>query len=275
MLSNDPDAEHSARIIRERAGSLGTPSLAIVLGSGLGAVADALTDAVAIPFGDLPGFPRPAVRGHAGRLILGRLGGRDVAVMQGRAHYYEAGDAAAMKVPLRALASVGCPALILTNSAGSLRPEAGPGSLMLITDHINFAAANPLIGEPGEESFVDMTEAYDAELRARLRAAAGRLDLPLHEGVYAWFPGPSFETPAEIRAARTLGADAVGMSTVPEVLLARWLGLRVAALSIIANPAAGMADKALTHETSVTEAARAADDLTRLLTVFLEDGAAA
>ena len=275
MLSNDPDAEHSARIIRERAGELGTPSFAIVLGSGLGAVADALTDAVAIPFGDLPGFPLPVVRGHAGRLVLGRLGGRDVAAMQGRAHYYEAGDAAAMKVPLRALAIAGCPALILTNSAGSLRPEAGPGSLMMITDHINFAAANPLIGEPGEESFVDMTEAYDAELRARLQAAAGRLDIPLHEGVYAWFSGPSFETPAEIRAARTLGADAVGMSTVPEVLLARWLGLRVAALSIIANPAAGMAGKALTHETSVTEAARTADDLTRLLTVFLEDGAAA
>ncbi|MBE0531923.1 MAG: purine-nucleoside phosphorylase [Rhodospirillales bacterium] len=275
MLSNDPDAEHSARIIRERAGDLGTPSFAIVLGSGLGAVADALTDAVAIPFGDLPGFPLPLVRGHAGRLVLGRLGGRDVAVMQGRAHYYEAGDVAAMKVPLRALAITGCPAMIFTNSAGSLRLEVGPGSLMMITDHINFAAANPLIGEPGEESFVDMTEAYDAELRARLRAAAGRLDIPLHEGVYAWFSGPSFETPAEIHAARTLGADAVGMSTVPEVLLARWLGLRIAALSIIANPAAGMAGKALTHETSVTEAARAADDLTRLLTTFLEDGAAA
>lgn len=272
MISDNPDAEHSARIIRQRAGGLCTPSFAIVLGSGLGAVADALTDAVAIPFGDLPGFPRPAVRGHAGRLVLGRLGGRDVAIMQGRAHYYETGDVAAMKVPLRALASVGCPALILTNSAGSLRPEAGPGSLMLITDHINLAGANPLIGEAGEEHFVDMTEAYDAELRARLRAAAGHLGIPLHEGVYAWFSGPSFETPAEIRAARTLGADAVGMSTVPEVLLARWLGFRVAALSIIANPAAGMAGKALTHETTVTEAARATDDLTRLLTVFLEDG---
>ena len=275
MFSNNPDAEHSARIIRERAGGLGVPSFAIVLGSGLGAVADVLTDAVAIPFGDLPGFPRPLVRGHAGRLVLGRLGGTDVAVMQGRAHYYEVGDVAAMKVPLRALAAVGCPALILTNSAGSLRPEAGPGSLMMISDHINFTGANPLIGEAGDDRFVDMTAAYDAGLRARLRAAAGRLAIPLHEGVYIWFSGPSFETPAEIRAARVLGADAVGMSTVPEVLLARWLGLRVAALSVIANPAAGMAESALTHETSVTEAAGAAGDLTRLLIAFLKDDPAA
>jgi purine-nucleoside phosphorylase len=271
MFSNDPDAEHSARIIRQRAGRLGPFSLAIVLGSGLGAVADTLTDGVAIPFGDLPGFPRPMVRGHAGQLVLGRLGSRDVAVMQGRAHYYETGDVAAMKVPLRALAAVGCPALILTNSAGSLRPEAGPGSLMVITDHINFAGGNPLIGEIGEARFVDMTDAYDAGFRARLKAAAGRLAIPLHEGIYMWFSGPNFETPAEIRAARTLGADAVGMSTVPEVLLARWLGLRVAALSIIANLAAGMGDKTLTHETSVAEAARTADSLTRLLIAFLDD----
>lgn len=275
MLSNDPDAEHSARIIRERGGRISPPSFAIVLGSGLGAVADALTEAVAIPFGDLPGFPRPMVRGHAGRLVLGRLGGRDVAVMQGRAHYYETGDVAAMKVPLRTLAAVGCPALVLTNSAGSLRPDAAPGSLMMITDHINFARANPLIGEQGEERFVDMTEAYDGRFRAHFRATADRLAIPLHEGVYMWFSGPSFETPAEIRAARTLGADVVGMSTVPEVLLARWLDLRVAALSIIANPAAGMGDRALSHETSVAEAARTADDLVRLLAGFLEDCPAA
>lgn len=264
------DAEHSARIIRERGGPAG-PSLALVLGTGLGAVVDAVTDPVAIPFADLPGFPRPAVRGHAGRLLLGRLGGVDVAVMQGRAHYYESGNAAAMRVPLCALAAVGCRTLVLTNSAGSLRPEAGPGSLMMITDHINFAGANPLIGETGEKRFVDMTEAYDPSLRVRLRAAASRLAIPLSEGVYIWFSGPTFETPAEIRAARTLGADAVGMSTVPEVLLARWLDLRVAALSVIANPAAGLGDTALTHEISVAEAARAADDLTRLLIAFLED----
>jgi len=265
------DAEHSARIIRERGGPAG-PSLALVLGSGLGAVADAVADPVAIPFADLPGFPRPAVRGHAGRLLRGRLGGVEVAVMQGRAHYYESGDAAAMKVPLRALAAAGCRTVILTNSAGSLRPEAAPGSLMVITDHINFAGANPLIGEAGEERFVDMTDAYDPSLRLRLRAAAGRLGIPLHEGVYIWFPGPSFETPAEIRAARALGADAVGMSTVPEVLLARWLGLRVAALSVIANPAAGLGGQALAHATSIAEAGRAAADLARLLVAFAEGG---
>jgi len=271
MSFNDPDVEHSARIIRERGGRFGAPTVAIVLGSGLGAVADAMREAVTIPYGDLPGFPRPRVRGHAGCLRLGWLGDRNVAVMQGRAHYYETGDVAAMKAPLCILATLGCRAVILTNSAGSLKPEAGPGSLMMITDHINFAGANPLIGEPGEKRFVDMSEAYDGQLRAHLRATADRLAIPLHEGVYMWFSGPSFETPAEIRAARTLGADVVGMSTVPEVLLARWLGLRVAAISIIANPAAGMGERPLSHETSVAEAARAADGLVCLLTGLLED----
>lgn len=272
MFSDGSEAAQSTRILLDRAGSL-RPSIALILGSGLGTIVDSVGDATAVPFDDLPGFPRLSVQGHAGRLVLGRMAGTDVAVMQGRAHYYETGDAAAMKVPLQTLAALGCRTVILTNSAGSLRPEAGPGSLMLITDHINFAGINPLIGETGNDRFVDMTEAYDPTLRARMTAVADRLEIPLHQGVYIWFSGPSFETPAEIRAARALGADAVGMSTVPEVLLARWLGLKVGALSIITNAASGMGEKALTHDGTIVQGARAAANLGLLLTAFLGDGA--
>ena len=261
----------TATLIRERAGGL-NPATAIVLGTGLGAVVEALSDPVTIPFKDLPGFPSPTVKSHAGMLTLGRLGGRDVAILQGRAHYYESGRADAMKEPLAALAGAGCSTVILTNSAGSLRPEAGPGSLMMITDHINFAGINPLIGDTGKERFVDMSEAYDRPLRNRLEAAAARLGIVLHQGVYMWFSGPSFETPAEIRAAKILGADAVGMSTVPEVILARRMNFRVAAISIIANPAAGMGEKALSHTMSMTRSAEGAADLMRLLSAILEEG---
>lgn len=269
MISNSSAAEDCVRILRDSVGS-SRPSIAFVLGSGLGGLVDSVTDPTAISFEDLSGFPSTSVEGHAGQLVLGRLAGTEVAIMQGRAHYYETADAAAMKIPLQVLARLGCRTVILTNSAGSLRPEAGPGSLMLITDHINFAGINPLIGETGNERFVDMTEAYDAAIRARMKATADRLGIPLHQGVYIWFSGPSFETPAEIRAARVLGADAVGMSTVPEVLLARWLGLRVGALSIITNAASGMGESALTHEMSITRAAMGATDLGRLLGAFVE-----
>lgn len=264
------DYERSAKIIAERTDSL-VPRVAIVLGSGLGAVAEAVEGAVTIPFADLPGFPEPTVQSHAGSLVLGHLCGRPVAVMQGRAHYYETGRADAMKPALRALSTVGCENLLLTNSAGSLRREAGPGSLVMITDHINFAGTNPLIGERGNERFVDMTEAYDRDLRDALNNAASKLGITLHQGVYIWFSGPNFETPAEIRAARALGADIVGMSTVPEVLIARWLGMRVAGVSVIANPASGMGEASLTHAMSMAKSAEGAGDLVRLLKRFLED----
>ncbi len=263
------DFEQCARVIAERAPGL-KPVIAIVLGSGLGAVAEAVEDAVTIPFTDLPGFPEPTVQSHAGSLVLGELCGQAVAVLQGRAHYYESGQADAMKPSLRALAAAGCDTLLLTNSAGSLRPEAGPGSLVMITDHINFAGANPLTGELGNERFVDMTEAYDRGLREALLATAADLGINLHQGVYIWFSGPNFETPAEIRAAKALGADTVGMSTVPEVLIARWLGLRVAGISVIANAASGMGEATLTHEMSMAKSAEGARDLVRLLKHFLE-----
>jgi purine-nucleoside phosphorylase len=263
------EAAAALAAVRARSGDR-SPTVALVLGSGLGALADALDDPIVFAYDELPGFPRPTVKGHAGTLGLGRLGGTEVAVMKGRAHYYEAGRADGMRVPLRVLREPGCQTLVLTNAAGSLDREAGPGSLMLITDHINFSGLNPLIGDQDEVRFVDLTEAYDAALRGRMVETAARLGLPLHQGVYMWFSGPSFETPAEIRAARVLGADAVGMSTVPEAILARQAGLRVVALSTITNLAAGMEEAPLDHAQTLHFAQQAAGDLSRLLTAFLE-----
>ncbi|MCW5744800.1 MAG: purine-nucleoside phosphorylase, partial [Alphaproteobacteria bacterium] len=207
-------------LIRARAPGF-SPRTGVVLGSGLGGLADEVQAVVTLPYGTLPGFPQPSVGGHAGRLVLGRLAGAAVALLHGRAHYYETGRADAMKVPVRTLAALGCEMLLLTNAAGSLRREMVPGSVMLVADHINFTGVSPLFGETGDSRFVDMVDAYDPGLRRRLHDVAKAAGVTLHEGVYIWFAGPSFETPAEIRAAGRLGADAVGMSTVPEVVVAR------------------------------------------------------
>lgn len=224
------------------------PATAMVLGSGLGGLVDEISDAVRIPYGDLPGFPRSGVSGHAGAIVAGSFGGVPVLMLAGRAHYYEHGDPAAMRPVLEALAGIGIQRLVLTNAAGSLEPQMGPGSVMLVTDHINFSGTNPLFGEPTDRRFVGLTEAYDAGMRAAIEKAAEATGTPLHKGVYMWFSGPSFETPAEIRMARIVGAHAVGMSTVPEVILARFLGLRVAACSVITNLAAGMTGAELSHQ---------------------------
>jgi purine-nucleoside phosphorylase len=223
------------------------PRTGIVLGSGLGALVDAVENAIRIPYADLPSFPVSAVSGHAGEMVIGSLGAEPVIMLSGRVHYYERGDANAMRRPIEVLKGLGVTELILTNSAGSLREDMPPGSVMRISDHINFSGTNPLIGLDGDDRFVGMTNAYDAGLAARMEAAAQTLDIPLSSGVYMWFSGPSFETPAEIRMARVLGADAVGMSTVPEVLIARHLGLRVAAASVITNFGAGMTGDELSH----------------------------
>jgi purine-nucleoside phosphorylase len=225
-----------------------TPRIALVLGSGLGGLIDEVEDAIRIPYAELPGFPHSGVTGHAGLLVCGRFGSTEVLMLAGRAHYYESGNPAAMRPALEALAGIGVEELLLTNAAGSLEAEMSPGSVMLVTDHINFSGTNPLIGETSDRRFVGMTEAYDATLRTRIEAAAEATQTELFKGVYMWFSGPSFETPAEIRAARVLGANAVGMSTVPEVILARYLGLRVAACSVITNLAAGMTGDELSHE---------------------------
>ena len=261
--------ERATAVITDRAGH--RPTVGLVLGSGLGGLVDALEDAVTVPYSDLPGFPQPSVSGHAAALVLGTLSGTPVAVLSGRAHYYEEGRADAMRLPLEVLKDIGIDTLILTNSAGSLREEAPPGSIMLITDHINLAGANPLIGEKSDARFVGMTAAYDADLRARAERVAEAEGIGLSTGVYAWFSGPTFETPAEIRMARTLGADAVGMSTVPEVILARFLGMRVLAFSVITNMAAGMTGAELSHEETKTMAPKGGASLARLLTRLLED----
>ncbi|MGF1592161.1 MAG: purine-nucleoside phosphorylase [Kiloniellaceae bacterium] len=262
-------AAATAALIRKEAPE--APEVALVLGSGLGALAEAVSPAVRMSYADLPGFPEPSVAGHGGHLVLGRLAGRRVAVMQGRAHYYESGRADAMNLALATLRELGCRRLILTNAAGSLREDVGPGRLMLLRDHINFAGVSPLFGLTGNQRFVDLVGAYDPASRERLLALSRRLDIPLAEGVYVWFCGPHFETPAEIEAARILGGDAVGMSTVPEVIVARMLGLRVTALSMVTNLAAGMSAEPLSHDQTMRHATAAAGDMQRLLTAFLEE----
>lgn len=224
-----------------------SPRYGIVLGSGLGSLVEAVVDPVRISYADIPGFPVSAVSGHAGELVAGKIGGVPVIVLSGRVHFYERGDANAMRTPIETLKALGVETLILTNSAGSLREDLPPGSVMQITDHINFSGTSPLIGVDSDERFVGLTSAYDPALVERMRAAAIKLDIPLGSGVYMWFSGPNFETPAEIRMARVLGADAVGMSTVPEVILARFFGLKVAAASVITNFGAGMTGGELSH----------------------------
>ncbi len=248
------------------------PHIGVILGSGLGAVADAVQDPRVIAYGDLPGFPRPTVQGHAGRVLQGTVAGVPVAFLEGRAHLYEGGPIDELRAPVRWLKAAGAEILIQTNAAGSLRPEVGPGALMAITDHINLTGTNVLIG-PNDDRigprFPSMGNAYDRALLAELRAAAREQGIPLAEGVYTGWSGPAFETAAEIRAIRILGGDAVGMSTVHETTVARHCGLRVAAISAITNLAEGMGEVPLSHEQTLADAARAAEDLVRLLPAFI------
>jgi xanthosine phosphorylase len=258
--------------IRERTDLV--PRVGIVLGSGLGAVADAVEDAVSFAYAELEGFPQGSVAGHARALHLGHLAGVPVAVFQGRAHLYEGVAAAELTVPIRTLRALGAEAVLLTNAAGSLVAEVTPGKLMALTDHINLMGTNPLMG-PNDQAvgprFVAMGATYDPDLRARLHAAADAEGITLADGVYLAVTGPAFETPAEIRAFRVLGADAVGMSTVPEAIVAAHCGLRVAAVSCITNLAEGMSDEVLSHEGTLAAAAVGAQDLARLIPRFLQE----
>jgi len=246
------------------------PKVGIILGSGLGSFVDVLENPVSLSYDELDGFPDTGVFGHEGKLHLGKINHTEIVVLQGRAHYYETGVVDAMKIPVRTLSGLGCESLILTNAAGSLMEEAQPGSVMAITDHINFTGVNPLFCEESNNRFVDMADAYNSDMRSRFHKIADDENIKLHEGVYIWFCGPSFETPAEIRAAKTLGADAVGMSTVPEVILARHAGMKVAALSVMTNMAAGMSDEVLSHELTMENADKGIQDLKILLVRFLE-----
>jgi purine-nucleoside phosphorylase len=264
----DPTPDAAVDALRTRA-LASLPPLAIVLGSGLGAFADEARDAIAISYLDIPGFPRPTVEGHAGRLVVGTIEGARVALFQGRGHYYERGDANAMRTAINTFRQLGGETLLLTNAAGGLKQEWRPPALVAITDHINFSGTNPLIGHLGADRFVPLTKAYDEALLATLHEAARSADVVLNEGVYMWFSGPSFETPAEIRAARILGADLVGMSTVPEVILGRRAGLRCAAVSVVTNYAAGLAGGDPSHEETQAVAHEAADRFKRLLRGFI------
>ncbi len=248
------------------------PKTAIILGSSLGALADAVQDALIIPYAELPGFPVPGISGHSGNLFIGQLGAKEVAVLAGRAHPYETGNSAVMRPAIEMLKGAGIETLILTNAAGSLKPEMRPGSLMLISDHINYSGMNPLIGQHGDENFVPMTDAYNPALRRRFHEAAKAEGIALHEGVYCWYSGPSFETPAEIRMFQIIGGSAVGMSTAPETILARRFGLKVAGVSVITNLAAGIEGASPSHEETKREGAKAAENMKALITRVLKDG---
>ncbi len=230
------------------------PRIGIVLGSGWSGLTDHVRHAVRIPYGELEGFPQATVLGHQGELWLGQIGPHQVAVMSGRKHVYENGDVDGMKRPLQTLRALGCDVLVQTNAAGSLRADMPPGSLMVISDHLNLPQRSPLIGEGGSDRFVSMTDAYDPALRAMAQSVASLGGVSLHEGVYAWFIGPQFETPAEIRMVQRLGADAAGMSTVPETILARRAGMRVLAFSLITNMGAGLSAEPLSHAHTLSQA---------------------
>jgi xanthosine phosphorylase len=257
----------AAAMIRQRLpGNL--PRIALVLGSGLGTVAERIEAPLVIPYEELPGFPRPTVQGHAGRLLIGTLNGVAVACMQGRSHIYEGHPPARIALPVHTLYALGCRTLLLTNAAGSLRRDMPAGSLMLITDHINGSGVNPLIGPNDDElgpRFFDMSEAYHPQLCQRLREAARETATELFEGVYYMVTGPNFETPAEIRAFARLGGDAVGMSTVPECLVANHCGMRVAGLSLITNLGAGLAPGKLDHAEVLSAGVQAAAKLAGLI----------
>lgn len=248
------------------------PETALVLGSGLGGLTSDIDVRIRAPYSDLQGFPESSVSGHSAEFIAGYLNGHKIAVLSGRVHYYESGDAAAMRKPIEALQTIGVKRLILTNSAGSVSRDMAPGSIMQIKDHINLSGTSPLIGEPTDARFVGMTSAYSKPLRKRIRVVAEQEDIELYRGVYMWFSGPSFETPAEIKMARRLGADAVGMSTVPEVILARFFGLEVAAFSVITNFGAGMTGNELGHDETKEWAPVGGEKLARLLKAALTSG---
>jgi purine-nucleoside phosphorylase len=258
----------SARHLRAACGER-VPRLALLLGSGWARLGEALAVRAEIDYGELPAFPALAVGGHVGRVRVGTLAGVDVLLLSGRKHAYEDGDPGAMKGAIRTLAAAGVTTLLQTNAAGSLDPAMPPGALMLVTDHLNLPQRSPLVGEADDRRFVDMAGAYDPALAAAARAAATAAGLALHEGVYAWVLGPQFETPAEIRMLQRLGAQAVGMSTVPETLLARHAGLKVLALSMITNMGCGLSAEALSHAHTLAGAARAADDAQRLMAALL------
>ena len=263
-------AGRAAAAIRNRSDV--QPSIAVVLGSGLGGLAAKITHAVRIPFGDIPGFPEATVVGHEGAVMVGTLGGREIVALSGRFHVYEGHPAALAAFPVRVFHALGARDLFVSNAAGGISPKLAVGDLMIIADHLNLMGTNPLVGalQPGDIRFPDMTDAYDPGFRRLLRNAAEQLGITLREGVYAGLLGPSYETPSEVKMLRMLGADAVGMSTVPEVIVARALKMRVAGVSCITNAAAGVTGAALSHAEVLETTNRVSAKFESLVTEFLE-----
>jgi purine-nucleoside phosphorylase len=264
---SDPVAAARAAVAR-RLGEKGPrPALALVLGSGLGSLAERIADPVRIPYAEIPGFPEPRVEGHRGELVAGTLAGTPVLAQSGRFHLYEGHDADTAALPVRTFAALGIRTLVLTNAAGGVRRSFGAGTLMLIADHLNLTGHNPLLGplRAGEERFPDLSAAWDPALRELARETARRLGIPLEEGVYAGLLGPSYETPAEVRMLERLGADAVGMSTVVEVIAARALGMRCLGFSLVTNPGAGLSPTPLSHTDVMAIAGRAGKQLGELV----------
>lgn len=263
-------AYRSADAIRLRIGT-DIPEIGIVLGSGLGGLASQIEDAVRVPFAAVPGFPAATVAGHSGTVVAGHLSGRSVIALAGRFHMYEGHPPQLAAFPVRVFHALGARTYFASNAAGGIRGDLSPGDLMIIEDHINLTGQNPLTGhvEEGDERFPDMSAAYDPELQDLLRQAAATVGVEVKEGVYACLPGPSFETRAEVRMLEKLGADAVGMSTVPEVIVAQALGMRAAGVSCIANAASGIADTPVLHADVLEVTARAAEGFQRLVREFV------
>ncbi len=269
------DVQKAVSVIRAKLPADFSPKLSIILGSGLGRLADHVDQVGVIPYSDIPGFHMSTVKGHAGHLVAGYLEGLPVLCLQGRVHFYEGASVHALRVMIYSLRFMGCEALFLASACGSLDPEVGPGELRFMKDHINFQGINPLVGPNDErlgQRFVPMDNAYDQDLRASLHQAAQALDIKVgSDAVYFGVLGPTFETPAEIRAYRILGADVIGMSTVGEVILANHCGLKVAGIAVISNFAAGLAKKTITHEEHVAVTDKLSGVLTKLVKKFAVD----
>jgi purine-nucleoside phosphorylase len=264
-------AQASADWINERIPT--TPAIAMILGSGLGALCDDFEESISLDYSDVPGFPESAVEGHEGKLVFGKLAGKTVIAMQGRVHYYEGWALEELTSPVRIFGLMGIETLLVTNSAGGANPDYEPGDLMLITDHLNLTGVNPLRGANDDRfgpRFPDMSYAYDPQIREMILAAASELGYELQQGVYAGMAGPSYETPAEIRMIQTLGGDAVGMSTVPEVIVANHMGMKVGGISCITNLAAGLGTERLDHAEVKEVAARVREKFTSLVRKAVE-----
>lgn len=250
------------------------PEVGLILGSGLGSLADTIDNPIKIKYEDIPHFPKSTVEGHAGQMVIGKLAGKVVVAMQGRFHFYEGYDIREVTFPVRVMSGIGIKSLMVTNAAGGVNTEFEPGDLMIIKDHLNYTGQNPLIGENLDNlgpRFLDMSNAYDKEYRSIAKASGRKLGLDIKEGVYTWFTGPTYETPAEVRMARVLGSDAVGMSTVPEVVVANHEGIKVIGISCITNMATGILDQPLNHEEVVETSIKVKDNFEKLVLDILEN----